>query len=49
MPGYFKSEGGKELHPIDPPIGVLPGYVTQEPTVLYMRNKIFAIKDVSAL
>ncbi|KAL1413746.1 hypothetical protein Q8F55_001528 [Vanrija albida] len=45
MPGYFKSEGSKELVAIDPPVGVLPGYVRREPSVLYMRSKIFSLKD----
>lgn len=42
----YKPAGARELLPIDPGVGCLPGYIAREPTVIYLRDKLFSATDV---
>ncbi|KAL1413740.1 hypothetical protein Q8F55_001522 [Vanrija albida] len=44
----YKPAGARELLPIDPSVGVLPGYIAREPTVIYLRDKLLTVSDTDS-
>lgn len=54
--GLFSSPAPVQLHPVHPPVAVLPNFVQQQPVTLVMKEKAFtfsgddfSIKDTNGL
>jgi hypothetical protein len=47
--GFFTASAPAQLHPVNPPLGVNPHFIVQQPTTLVLKERAFTFSGVSAL